>query len=233
VVTESLIGRTTTGGRLDAGAFVAALERPVCGGPARASGFDDVPVSSVHAAALGCLVEQGIAGGYPDVTYRPGGPVTRGQLAATLARIVEAAGLPTGDAPSAFVDTAGTAHEEALDVLASLGILEGDADGRARPAEPVTRGQAAALLVRTHAVLDGQLRTPTRAWFTDTPETTHATAIAVGRDLGLVAGRDRVVFAPEAGIRRDQLASVLARKLDSLARNGVDIDVRVEVEPGT
>ncbi|MFP4150274.1 MAG: S-layer homology domain-containing protein, partial [Nitriliruptoraceae bacterium] len=169
-----------------------------------------------------------IVAGYPDGTFRPGGTVTRGEVATTLARVVAAADAVPQDAPSVFTDTAGSTHAPALDALAALGIVEGNEQGEARPAEPVTRGQAAALLVRTHTVLEGEPRTPTRRWFVDTEGSTHADALDVGRDLGLVSGRDRVTADPDAGIRRDQLTSMLARLLDALARAEVELDLAEE-----
>jgi len=99
-----------------------------------------------------------------------------------------------------------------------VGVLRGDTDGMIRHRAPVTRGQLAAMLVRTHAVVDEVAREPSRDWFQDTPGTTHAEAISVARDLGVVRGRDRVTFGPSATTRRDQMASTLSRLVDSLAR---------------
>ncbi len=228
VAEPSLAGRTTTGGRLDAAAFLRELEQPVCGTQLLpAAGFADVAVTSTHATAIDCIAAAGIANGFPDGTFRPAETVTRGQLASFLAGVLAAAGALPAEAPDAFGDDDGSVHEPAIDALAMLGIVEGDATGRVHPDARVTRGQLAAMLVRTHAVLDRTERDPTRSWFPDAADTTHARSIDLARDLGLVRGRDRVTFDAIAGTRRDQLGSTLARLLDSLARQGVDIEVGV------
>ena len=256
----SVAGITTTGGRLDAGAFLAGLERPVCGRAGiPVAGFPDVAPAGTHARAIDCIADAGVTTGFPDGTFRPGGEVTRGQLATFLAGVLEAAGAfdapavttdttdtadpadpadgdpadpaddgPTGigSFPDAFPDDDGSVHEPAIDALAALGILQGDRDGLIRHRSAVTRGQLAAMLVRTHAVLVAEERTPTRPWFPDVAGTTHATSIAVARDLGLVRGRDRVTYDTAATSRRDQMASTLARLLDALARDGVSVQER-------
>lgn len=47
--------------------------------------FDDV-AGTAHEAAIGAVAEAGIAGGFPDGSYRPGDDVTRGQMATFMAR---------------------------------------------------------------------------------------------------------------------------------------------------
>ncbi|MFO7961499.1 MAG: S8 family serine peptidase [Nitriliruptoraceae bacterium] len=223
VAQESLAGSTTTGGRLDVGAFLRELDRPVCGAESLPAGFDDVDVTDVHAPAIDCLVELEVAAGYPDGTFRPSEPVTRGQFASLVAGLLAATdGLPVG-APDAFRDDDGSVHEPAIDALASLDLLRGDDEGSARPDLEVTRGQVAAMLVRTTELLDGAEREATRSWFPDAVGSTHADAIDVARDLGLVRGRNRVNYDASTGTSRDEVASVLARTLDALGRAGIDI----------
>lgn len=225
--TPSLAGRTTTGGWLDAGALLAGLERPVCGREdLPVAGFEDVEPTATHGRAIDCIAELGITAGFDDGTFRPDDEVTRGQLATFLDGVLVDAGVlaedpaarEPDDFPDAFTDDDGSVHEPAVDALAALDILRGDDEGLIRHHAPVTRGQLAAMLVRTHAVVDGVMREPSRSWFQDTPATTHATAIDVARDLGLVRGRDRVIYSPEVTTRRGQMASTLARLVDSLAR---------------
>jgi hypothetical protein len=43
-------------------------------------------VGTTHEQAIGALAAAEITGGFPDGTYRPGAPVTRGQMASFLAR---------------------------------------------------------------------------------------------------------------------------------------------------
>lgn len=229
---DNLAGRTTTGGRLDAGAFLRGLERPVCGAaPLPVAGFDDVGVTSIHAPAIDCLVALDVAAGYPDGTFRPSEGVTRGQFATLVAGLLAAAdGVLPVDPPDAFGDDDGSVHEPAIDALASLGILRGDGEGAAHPGRSVKRGQIAAMLVRATALLEGAERQATRAWFSDVGDSVHAPEIAVARDLGLIQGRDRVTFDAATGASRDEVASMVARTLDALGRSGVDIVVDIPLE---
>ncbi len=59
-------------------------------GPAAASeGFKDVPADHWAAEAVNTLAQQGILKGYPDNTFRGESPVTRYELAITLARFAQ------------------------------------------------------------------------------------------------------------------------------------------------
>ncbi len=223
---SSLATTTTSGGSLDVGAFLAGLAQPVCGrADLPLAGFSDVNPTSTHARSIDCIADAAVTGGFTDGTYRPGATVTRGQMASFLAGIVDAAGQLPSDAPDAFTDDDGSVHEENINALAVLGIITGDGDDRVRPADEVTRGQLASLLVRTHAVLEDRDRTPTRAWFPDAADSVHRDTISIARDLGLVRGRDRVFYDVVSATRRDQMASTLARMLDSLAREDVALTV--------
>jgi hypothetical protein len=46
-------------------------------------------VRGTHGPAIGAVAARGVAGGYPDGTFRPDRPVTRGQMASFLARALE------------------------------------------------------------------------------------------------------------------------------------------------
>lgn len=57
-------------------------EPPVPDGP-----FPDVPADHTHADAIEAAADAGLINGYPDGTYRPDEPVTRGQLASVVVRL--------------------------------------------------------------------------------------------------------------------------------------------------
>ena len=119
--------------------LMRALELP----PGPPAPFGDV-AGTTHAGAIGAVAAAGIAGGFTDGTFRPGSPVTRGQMATFLSR---ALGLPSGGAPT-FSDVAGSAHGSAIASVAAAGIATGFSDGTFRPNRAVTRGQMATFLFR-------------------------------------------------------------------------------------
>ena len=103
------------------------------------------PVSDVagttHEDNILAVVQAGIAGGFADGTYQPGGTVTRGQMATFITNAFD---LPSGSAT--FPDIAGTTHEANIRAVASAGIAGGFADGTYGPGQPVTRGQMATFI---------------------------------------------------------------------------------------
>lgn len=108
------------------------------GGPA----FPDI-AGSGHETAIQALADAGLIAGFADGTYRPGLPVSRGQLASVIAREL---GVQAG-AGSCSPDVAGV-HAGPVCALADLGVVSGFGDGTFRPDQPVTRAQAASLLDR-------------------------------------------------------------------------------------
>lgn len=222
---EPLAGVTRSGGLLDAGRLVQGVQRPICR-PDRwpLAPFPDVGEGNVHRAGIDCLAARQVTTGWEDGTFRPDATVTRAQIASFLARIVDEV-LDLPPAPSAgFPDVAETnVHVAAIDRLADLGIITAGTDGRFRPEAAVTRGQAASLIVRTYAVLAEDDTAPSRGWYLDVDGSVHEGTIARARDLGIVSGVDRARFDAEAALRRDQMASVLARMMDAMAREGVEL----------
>ena len=51
--------------------------------------FTDVPEEHTHFEAINRLAADGIVGGFPDGTFKPGEPVTRAQLATIISRVLD------------------------------------------------------------------------------------------------------------------------------------------------
>ncbi|GGI05943.1 S8 family serine peptidase [Egicoccus halophilus] len=221
-VTVGTRDTTISRGMLDAAALLDGLDRPVCGhGVLGAPPFPDVPAGATHATAISCLRTNGVTVGDRQGRYGPGATLTRGQLATLLLGTLAAAGveLPAATAQP-FTDVEHSVHRDAIERLAAVGIAQGDRSDRFLPDRPVTRAQLAALAGRVHVFATGEARAPSRNWFADDDASTHAAAVDVARDLGVVRGVAVLRFAPGGDTRRDQAASVLARLLDALARAG-------------
>ena len=67
------------------GQMAAFLTRGLGLEPVADAAFSDV-AGTTHEGSIGAVAAAGIAGGFPDGTYRPSQPVTRGQMATFLAR---------------------------------------------------------------------------------------------------------------------------------------------------
>lgn len=221
-----LVGRVTSGGELDVLNFLRALERPVCDGPLPPAGFEDVDPSGIHAHNIDCLVANGVALGTGPTTFDPGVAITREQMATFLVRVLRAAGEPLPEEPPrVFTDIDGSVHASAIDVLAELGIVAGLGDGRFAPRRTVTRAQMATFVVGTVQALAEPSIGTSGEWFDDIDGHTHEASIIIARELGITLGTGEPRrFQPEGQMRRDQMATFLARTLDALGRFGRTIE---------
>lgn len=143
--------------------IVRALALP----PGSGDHFSD-DTGSPHEPSINRLYEEGITTGFSDGTYRPGGHVSREQMASFLTR---AFGLEPieGDV---FVDVSGD-HEPNVNAVAEEGITRGcDSTGTYFcPGNPVQRDQMASFLGRALGYDDGTVEeTPTGGQVDEQPE---------------------------------------------------------------
>lgn len=169
--------------------------------------------TSVHQSAIEAIAAAGITHGCNppnDTLYCPDPPVTRGQMAAFLARALD---VPTA-APAGFTDTAGTVFTADIDRIAAAGITLGcnpPGNNRFCPEQPVTRGQMAAFLARA-------LHLPAAGGdsFTDDNGSVFAGDIERIRAAGITSGcnpPDNDRYCPDRPVTRAEMASFLARAL--------------------
>jgi hypothetical protein len=151
VISGRVDGSFGPGASVSRGAMAALLARlagvtfasPQCESPP----FADVPVTHPFCREIAWLVDEGVAWGYGDGTYRPAHPVARGATAVMLARL---AGAPLeGDCAPRFDDVPAD-HLVCRHVtwLADLGVIEGTGQGLFSPGSPVSRGAMAAFIRR-------------------------------------------------------------------------------------
>ena len=107
---------------------------------------------SIHETAIEAIAAADVTRGCDppqNSSFCPEATVTRGQMAAFLARAFTAR-VPTGE-PTEFEDVTGSIFRDDIDWLSSSGITRGcnpPANDRFCPDGAVTRGQMAAFLVR-------------------------------------------------------------------------------------
>jgi hypothetical protein len=180
-------------------------------------GFTDVAPGTAHEASVDCVVWWGVARGRTPSTYAPGESVTRAQMATFLANLLDRSGdrLPAAGRDW-FSDDDGSVHEASINRLAEAGVVRGRADGGYGPALPVTRDAMATFLVRATERRTGQPLTASRDWFADDDGNTHEPAIDRAATAGLTGGTASGGYAPGVPVKREQMASFLARVLDLL-----------------
>jgi hypothetical protein len=184
-------------------------------------GFGDVPEGSTHEANVDCVVWWRVASGRSAGRYDPAGTVTRGQLATFVTNTIRSG---YGQLPSAsrdwFADDNGSPHERSINELREAGIVEGGADGAYRPDGAVSRGAMATFLARAHAHRTGERLLVPADYFSDDDGTAHEPSTNATAAVGLTGGTGGGRYAPAAPVRRDAMASFLARLLDLWEEQG-------------
>jgi hypothetical protein len=166
--------------------------------------FTDIS-SSTFVNDIVWLYDSGITKGCTATTYCPTAGVTRGQMAAFLARGL---GLPA-TATDYFADDEGTTFENDINRLAAAGITKGCTATTFCPTATLTRGQMAAFL-------DRALGLPPTAtdFFTDDDGTSFEASTNRLAAAGITTGCTATTFCPTAGVTRGQMAAFLHRALD-------------------
>jgi len=164
----------------------------------------NIEVIAAERITLGCNPPE-------NSLYCPDAPVTRGAMAAFIAR---ALGLPAVDGDH-FNDDEASTFENAVDQVAAAGITQGcnpPENTQFCPSRTMTRGEMAAFLVRAF-----DLPAVTTDYFGDDSGHIFEDAInrlgAAGITLGCNPPQNSK-FCPDDPIRRDQMATFLARAGD-------------------
>lgn len=189
-------------------------------GQVPSAGFADT-TGNVHTAAIECVVWYEIAHGTSATTYSPGVAATRAQMGSFIARLVETSGaaLPAGEDQFSDVDPA-SVHGGNIERVAAAGIVQGVADGRYAPDARVTRAQMASFLARAFQFIDGSALPVAETSFTDIAGNTHEDNIRRVAGAGFAEGTTATTYSPNTDVRRDQMASFLARMLERFAADG-------------
>lgn len=125
-------------------------------GTQRPTFFSDVPESNPNSGYIQSAVEVGIVKGYLDDTFRPDQKVTRGHMAAFIARAFK---LPKGTKTFKDVPKGHTAYE-AVKQLAKADITTGYTDGTFKPSNNLTRGHLSTFLARAIRYANGETVNP-------------------------------------------------------------------------
>jgi hypothetical protein len=196
-----------------------------CAGAPDAEPFPDVASSNVHAANIDCLTGLGLLRGRTDGRYVPELPTRRDQMAALIARMVDAKAdsavdegsitpLPAYDGTNRFDDVADdSVHVAAINRLAQVGITLGTGLTTFEPGAPVTRAQMASFIARAEEHMTGEgFPLPVPDHFVDVGGV-HRDNVNAIAGAGIAVGDGVSRFHPRSAVRRDQVASFLARTL--------------------
>jgi uncharacterized lipoprotein YddW (UPF0748 family) len=200
----------------------AAVPRDAC--PSEhvpATPFTDT-VRSPHRAAIDCLAWWDLTEGRSATSYGGDRHMTRGQMAAMIARLLER----TGDAPQAvpsagFDDTGDSIFADEIDLVAHLGIVRGTSSTTFEPDGATTRAQMATIVA-------GMLE---RAYELDLPAgqvpfedvsagNVHRDAVGQLVEAGITTGTSATTYHPGRAVDRSQMAAFLTRSTSRLVDEG-------------
>jgi hypothetical protein len=198
------------------GAHVLAEEFTVCNRlTVGAADFRD-PLPAAHEAAIDCAVYYRVATGLADGTFDADAPLIRGQAASLLARAGTVVGLANPTTRNAFRDDDGSVHEPAIDDVSAYGVMRGVSGGRFDPLTPVSRAQAATVIVRVLMLTVGFEPTAVPDAFDDDDGSVHEGNINQAAALGLITGDGAGNFNPDAILTRGQAMSLLTRTMEHI-----------------
>lgn len=160
--------------------------------------------SSIFEGSIEALVSAEITSGCDEAKFCPDTAVTRGQMAAFLARALNLKPV-TGDP---FTDDDGSMFEAAIESLAASEITSGCGGTKYCPNQTVSRGQMAAFLVRALG-----LKAVTGDVFTDDNSSVFESDIEALAAAGITSGCGGTNFCPNQSVTRGQMAAFLVRAL--------------------
>jgi hypothetical protein len=146
--------------------------------------------------------------GYEDGSFRPERSVTRAELAAMLARIVDSSAAEDNKSYNDIPEWHWA--RDSIMAMTSLGMLKGYPDGSFRPTAAITRGEMAAALL---PLLTNASEASAPAVYSDLDGHWAQAAISKLHDAGIVKGYEDGTFRPENSLTRAEAVTMMNRLL--------------------
>src|SRR5688572_21134523 len=168
--------------------------------------FGDVFPNDYFYTAVRHLACLGVIGGYPDNSFRPGNPTTRGQLAKIE---VLAKGWPLVSPPVPSFSDVPTSHTfyAYIETARLHNAMSGYEDDTFRPETPVTRSQLAKIVVMAEG---WPLITPPNPTFPDVPRnSTFYSYVETAAAHNVISGFGDGTFRPGNPATRGQISKII------------------------
>ncbi|GIO54054.1 S-layer homology domain-containing protein [Paenibacillus cineris] len=162
----------------------------------------------------------GLVNGYGDGSFKPDLPISRAEISELLVR---AFALRQGNEVVTFRDMHDHWAAESIGILASNGIVKGNADGLFQAGRSLTRAEMAQMMANLADL--SELATGEARHFTDIADSYWAKdIIGQAAAAGLLEGRDESRFAPNEPVTRAEAITMILRLL------GTNSDLRSLLE---
>lgn len=145
--------------------------------------------------------------GYPDGTFRPDQSVTRAEVAAIFARLIQPTAVSMPAPPFRDVANDHWARHH-IEVVRQHGVMGGNPDGTFRPDAPITRAELASIISR-YLRLGGADSNP----FADTAGHWAQGAVSGTYQMGIITGFPDGTFRPDQMTSRAEVATMVNRML--------------------
>ena len=151
------------------------------------------------------------ASGYDDGSFLPNNNITRGELAAMIARLSYGDDLPDGMYQASFPDVDSDAwFNKYISYLEDKDVLSGYEDGTFRPMDTITRGEISAVIARAQRYD----LISYNGIFTDVTENDWAKDyIETLADKNIVSGYEDGTFGPYSPLTRAEAVAIINRVL--------------------
>jgi len=145
--------------------------------------------------------------------------ITRGELAELLFRMFAGeTDLTELRLSASFSDISGSGYEDAILACASLGLFDGTGNGTFSPDAPLTREQAAKILVKALEKLTGTKTSATALSYADAAKVSKWAVpyVSAATNAGILQGTGAGRFSPASGMTREQICLILDRLCSAL-----------------
>lgn len=180
--------------------------------------FTDVPKGAWYNDAVRYVYENGLMVGLAPNNFGANVTTDRGQLVTMLWRM---AGEPQATNGADFSDVSNNAYyANAVAWAAENGITSGFEDGTFRPQTGLSREQMAALFMKYAEAtgVDTSVRADISSYTDINPNSWSYDALSWAKAVGLLSGVSDTTMAPQATATRAQIAAVLQRYCETVAK---------------
>ena len=180
------------------------VDNPRTGGPSGTRTIAEVVTPLAAVSSFSPFIE-----GFEDGTFRGSQQITREQFVTILARLKNTTvPIANADNPS-FGDVQPNRWSfNAIEWAKAAGIVEANAEGNFRPAEPLTRAEMAVMLVRAENLTEAAANN-----FSDLAGHSAATDILRAVHVGIFTGYEDGTFRPDGNSTRYEAVTALVRYL--------------------
>lgn len=168
-------------------------------------------VNPTEAPVINTEYTKPYASGYDDGSFLPNNNITRGELAAMIARLSYGDDLPDGMYQASFPDVDSDAwFNKYIGYLEDKDVLSGYEDGTFRPMDTITRGEISAVIARAQRYD----LISYNGIFTDVTENDWAKDyIETLADKNIVSGYEDGTFGPYSPLTRAEAVAIINRVL--------------------